>query len=74
MRGSVAEFALVKAKTTLLGLATNNHIATNQHGMPVAVGFVLTLYVDFTSLVVLPIVGGHWRFPRPSDLSLLSVR
>ena len=43
------QFALVKGKTTLLGLATNSHIATNQHFMPVAVGFVLTLYLDFTS-------------------------
>ena len=50
------EFALVKAKTTLFGLATNSHIATNQHGMPIAVGFVLTLYVDFTSLVVFVMV------------------
>ena len=55
----------VKAKTTLLGVATNSHIATNQHGTPVVVGFVLTLYVDFTSLIVLRIAGGHWRSPRP---------
>ena len=43
------QFALLKAKTTLLGLAMNNHIATNQHGMLVVVGFVLTLYVDLMS-------------------------
>ena len=68
------QFALVKAKTPFLGLAMKIHIATKQHGTPIAIGFVLTLYVDFMSLIMLLIASRHWRSPRPSRFSLLSMR